>query len=105
MSPSESANYFFRDAAGRLGLHPDVVELLSRPYRELHVEIPVHMDHGRLRVFSGYRVQHSGARGPYKGGVRFHPGADLDEVRALAALMTWKTAIVNIPFGGAKGDV
>ncbi len=105
MSPSESANYFFRDAAARLGIHPDVVELLSRPYRELHVEIPLHMDDGRLRVFSGYRVQHSGARGPYKGGVRFHPEADLDEVRALAALMTWKTAIVDIPFGGAKGGV
>jgi glutamate dehydrogenase (NAD(P)+) len=105
MSPSESANYFFRDAAARLGIHPDVVELLSRPYRELHVEIPLHMDDGRLRVFSGYRVQHSGARGPYKGGVRFHPEADLDEVRALAALMTWKTAIVDVPFGGAKGGV
>lgn len=105
MSPSESATYFFKDAAARLGVHPDVIELLSSPYRELHVQIPLHMDDGRLRVFSGYRVQHSGARGPYKGGVRFHPEVDLDEVRALAALMTWKTAIVDIPFGGAKGGV
>ena len=105
MSPSERANWFFLDAAERLGVNPDVVELLKRPYRELHVEIPVHMDDGRLRVFSGYRVQHSGARGPYKGGVRFHPQANLDEVRALAALMSWKTAIVDIPFGGAKGGV
>ena len=105
MSSSEGANWFFMDAAHRLGTNPDVVELLKRPYRELHVELPVRMDDGRLQVFSGYRVQHSGARGPYKGGVRFHPHADLDEVRALAALMTWKTAIVDIPFGGAKGGV
>ena len=105
MAPSDGANYFFLDAAERLGVHPEVVELLRRPYRELHVEVPVHMDDGRLQVFSGYRVQHSGARGPYKGGVRYHPQASLDEVRALAALMTWKTAIVDIPFGGAKGGV
>ena len=63
------------------------------------------MDDGHLEVLSGFRVQHSGARGPYKGGIRFHPDVDLDEVRALAALMTWKTAIVDIPFGGAKGGV
>ncbi len=102
MSPSEGANWFFLDAAERLSVNSDVVELLKRPYRELHVELPVHMDDGRLQIFLGYRVQHSGARGPYKGGVRFHPQANLDEVRALAALMTWKTAIVDIPFGGAK---
>jgi glutamate dehydrogenase (NAD(P)+) len=71
----------------------------------MHVEVPVRMDHGRLEVFSGYRVQHNGARGPYKGGIRFHPDVDLDEVRALAALMTWKCALVDIPFGGAKGGV
>ena len=105
MTPSEAAQWFFTEAADCLGVHPEVIELLKRPYRELHVEIPVHMDNGSLRVFPGYRVQHSGARGPYKGGVRFHPSADLDEVRALAALMTWKTAIVDIPFGGAKGGV
>ncbi|MSQ42046.1 MAG: glutamate dehydrogenase [Dehalococcoidia bacterium] len=105
MSPSEGANHFFFEAARCLHVNPEVVELLRRPYRELHVEIPVHMDDGHLRVFPGYRVQHNGARGPYKGGVRFHPQASLDEVRALAALMTWKTAIVDIPFGGAKGGV
>lgn len=104
-SASDGANWFFLDAAHRLGIHSDVVNLLSRPYRELHVELPVHMDDGRLQIFSGYRVQHSGARGPYKGGVRFHPDASLDEVRALATLMTWKTAVVDIPFGGAKGGV
>ena len=105
MTPSQGAEWFFAEAADCLGVHPEVIELLKRPYREIHVEIPVHMDDGSLRVFPGYRVQHSGARGPYKGGVRFHPNANLDEVRALAALMTWKTAIVDIPFGGAKGGV
>ena len=105
MTPHEGANWFFLQAANCLGVHPEVVALLTKPYRELHVEIPLHTDDGHLRVFSGYRVQHNAARGPYKGGVRFHPGADLDEVRALAALMTWKTAIVDIPFGGAKGGV
>ena len=105
MSPWEAANFFFETAAGRVGIDPEIVELLRRPYRELHVEVPVRMDDGRLAVFSGYRVQHSAARGPYKGGVRFHSEVDLDEIRALAALMTWKTAIVNIPFGGAKGGV
>jgi glutamate dehydrogenase (NAD(P)+) len=69
------------------------------------VQVPVRMDDGHLEVFTGYRVQHNAARGPYKGGVRYHPDADLDEVRALASLMTWKTAVVDIPFGGAKGGV
>jgi glutamate dehydrogenase (NAD(P)+) len=69
------------------------------------VQVPVRLGDGKLHVFSGYRVQHNGARGPYKGGIRFHPEVDLDEVRALAELMTWKTAIVNIPYGGAKGGV
>ena len=105
MSASDAATYFFLDAAERAGIHPDVRELLRRPYRELLVQVPVRMDDGRLMVFEGYRVQHSGARGPYKGGIRFHPHVDLQEVRALAALMTWKTAVVDIPFGGAKGGV
>ena len=69
------------------------------------MQIPVRLADGSIHVFSGYRVQHNGARGPYKGGVRYHPEVDLDEVRALASLMTWKTAIVGIPFGGAKGGV
>lgn len=105
LSPWEATNYLFEDAAGRVGIDPEIVELLRRPYRELHVEVPVRMDDGHLEVLSGYRVQHSAARGPYKGGIRFHPDVDLDEVRALASLMTWKTALVNIPFGGAKGGV
>ena len=105
LSPWEATNYLFEDAAGRLGMDPEIVMLLRRPYRELHVEVPVRMDDGHLEVLSGYWVQHSAARGPYKGGVRFHPDVDLDEVRALASLMTWKTALVNVPFGGAKGGV
>ena len=95
----------FEWTADQLGLEEEVRLLLRRPYRELHVEVPVRMDDGSVRVFPGYRVQHNGARGPYKGGVRFHPEADLDEVRTLAALMTWKCALVDLPFGGAKGGV
>jgi glutamate dehydrogenase (NAD(P)+) len=79
--------------------------VLRSAYREVQVQIPVRLSDGKLHVFSGYRVQHNGARGPYKGGVRYHPEVDLDEVRALASLMTWKTAIVDVPFGGAKGGV
>lgn len=95
----------FEWTADQLGLEEEVRLLLRRPYRELHVEVPVRMDDGAVRVFPGYRVQHCGARGPYKGGIRFHPEADLDEVRTLAALMTWKCALVDLPFGGAKGGV
>jgi glutamate dehydrogenase (NAD(P)+) len=95
----------FEQIADDLQLEQEVRLLLRMPYRELHIEVPVRMDDGSVRVFSGYRVQHSGARGPYKGGVRYHPQADLDEVRTLAALMTWKCALVDLPFGGAKGGV
>jgi len=75
------------------------------PYREVTVQIPVKLSDGKTHVFSGYRIQHNGARGPYKGGIRFHPEVDIDEVRALASLMTWKTAVAGVPFGGAKGGV
>ena len=95
----------FQKAANHLKLDPEMQTLLSTPFRELRVEIPIRMDDGTLKVFVGYRVQHNGARGPAKGGIRFHPNVDLDEVRALAAAMTWKTAVVNIPFGGAKGGI
>jgi glutamate dehydrogenase (NAD(P)+) len=74
-------------------------------YREVQVQVPVTLSDGDIHVFSGFRVQHNGARGPYKGGIRYHPSVDMDEVRALASLMTWKTAVVNIPYGGAKGGV
>jgi len=104
-SPFERAVALFEQAADDLRLEEEVRMLLRKPYRELHIEVPVRMDDGSLRVFAGYRVQHSGARGPYKGGVRYHPAADLEEVRTLAALMTWKCALVDLPFGGAKGGV
>lgn len=95
----------FQAAADHLKLERDIQMLLRTPYRELIVQIPVRMDDGHLELFHGYRVQHNAVRGPYKGGLRFHPEVDLNEVRSLAALMTWKTAIVDIPFGGAKGGV
>jgi glutamate dehydrogenase (NAD(P)+) len=95
----------FQAAADYLKLEPDIQMLLRTPYRELIVQIPVRMDDGHMEMFHGYRVQHNAVRGPYKGGLRFHPEVDLDEVRSLAALMTWKTALVDIPFGGAKGGV
>lgn len=104
-TPWQDAQAQFDSAAVRLGLDDDIRKLLRAPFREMHVEVPVRMDDGRLEVFAGFRVQHNGARGPYKGGIRFHPDVDLDEVRALAALMTWKCALVDIPFGGAKGGV
>src|ERR1700688_4633906 len=86
---------------GRAGL----LDYLRRPERLLRIEFPVSMDDGTIRVFTGFRVQHNGARGPYKGGIRYHPGVTEDEVKALAAWMTWKTAVMDIPFGGAKGGV
>ena len=104
-STYEAVNVFFDRAADRLRLDDGVRELLRRPWRELEVSVPVRMDDGRIEVFRGYRVQHNGARGPYKGGVRYHPMADKEEIKALASLMTWKTALVDIPFGGAKGGV
>ncbi len=104
-NPFQAVSLFFDRAADHVGLDDDMREVLRTSYRELTVQVPLRMDDGRLRVFTGYRVQHNAARGPYKGGIRYHPDADLDEVRALASLMTWKTAVVDIPFGGAKGGV
>ena len=105
MSNLETVSHWFGLAAERLELRDDVAAVLRSPYREVRVQIPVKLSDDRIHVFSGFRVQHNGARGPYKGGIRFHPEVDIDEVRALAELMTWKTAIVEIPFGGAKGGV
>ncbi|MDQ4057596.1 MAG: glutamate dehydrogenase, partial [Actinomycetota bacterium] len=105
MTPFEAATYFFHQSADRLGLRDEMREVLATTYRELGVQVPLRMDDGRMVVYRGYRIQHNGARGPYKGGVRFHESADLDEVRALAALMTWKNALIDVPFGGAKGGV
>ena len=105
VSNYEIVEHWFGVAAERLELPDDVAAVLRSSYREVQVQVPVKLGDGKLHVFSGYRVQHNGARGPYKGGIRFHPEVDLDEVRALAELMTWKTAIVNLPYGGAKGGV
>src|SRR5688500_19206560 len=92
-------------AAGKLGLEPNLLAVLRTCEREITISIPVVMDDGSVTVFKGYRVQHSTARGPAKGGIRYAPNVNLDEVRALAAWMTWKCAVVNVPFGGGKGGV
>jgi len=86
-------------------LDPAVREILSTTFNELVVHFPVIMDDGHLEMFTGYRVQHNNILGPYKGELRFHPPVDIDEVRALATWMTWKSAIANLPFGGAKGGI
>ena len=95
----------FDIAAAKLQLSDELKQLIKTPDRELRVELPIIMDNGKLNTLIGYRVQHNNARGPNKGGIRYHPDVDLDEVRALSSLMTWKTAIVDIPFGGAKGGI
>jgi len=105
LNPFDIAVRQFHIAAEHLGLDDGLRKVLSQPKRALVVSIPVRMDDGRIEVFQGYRVQHNIARGPAKGGVRYHPDVTLDEVKALAAWMTWKCAVVNIPFGGGKGGV
>src|SRR5205809_1653352 len=105
VSNLDIVRHYFDIAAERLGLSDDLRVVFWTPYREVTVQIPVKLSDGRIHTFSGYRIQHNGARGPYKGGIRFHPEVDVDEVRALASLMTWKTAVANVPFGGAKGGV
>lgn len=101
----ETALRQYDEAAALLGLDADMREILRRPKRELVVNFPVEMDDGGIRMFRGYRVHHNITRGPAKGGIRYHPLADLDEVRALAMWMTWKCAVMNLPYGGAKGGV
>jgi glutamate dehydrogenase (NAD(P)+) len=105
LNPYDFAQRQFDRAADHLGLDSGMREILRYPKRQLIVSIPVKMDNKHIKVFTGYRVQHSIARGPSKGGIRFHPGVTIDEVKALAMWMTWKCAVVNIPFGGAKGGV
>jgi glutamate dehydrogenase (NAD(P)+) len=105
LSPFEAVNYEFDRAARRLELPDYLQAALKTPYREVMVELPLRCADGEFRTFHGYRVQHNNARGPMKGGLRYHPEVDLDEVRALASLMTWKTAVVQLPYGGAKGGI
>jgi glutamate dehydrogenase (NAD(P)+) len=105
VSNFEIVNHWFQVAADRLDLPEDLATVLRTSYREVQVQLPIKLSDGKIHVFSGFRVQHNGARGPYKGGIRYHPEVDLDEVRALAALMSWKTAIVGVPYGGAKGGI
>jgi glutamate dehydrogenase (NAD(P)+) len=105
INPWEAQSARFEFAARKLNLDPGLWKVLSSPAREIIVHFPVSMDDGHIEMFTGFRVQHSIARGPGKGGVRYSPDVTLDEVRALASWMTWKCAVVNIPFGGAKGGV
>ena len=92
-------------AADLMQLDPDVRKILAKPNNEVTVTFPVKLDNGHIEVFTGYRVQHSNVLGPYKGGLRYHPMVNIDEVRALATWMSWKTAIADIPMGGAKGGI
>ena len=105
MTPFEQTNHYIPEASRTMELGARVERLLLTPEGEHHVTVPIERDNGELAVFAGYRIQHNSARGPMKGGLRFHPAVDADEVRALASLMTWKTALVNVPFGGAKGGI
>src|SRR6201987_6451180 len=105
LNPFRIAQIQFDMAAEYLKLDAGLRQILRTPKRVLEVAIPTKMDNGQIKVFSGYRVQHNVARGPAKGGIRYHPAVTLDEVKALASWMTWKTATINIPYGGAKGGV
>jgi glutamate dehydrogenase/leucine dehydrogenase len=105
INPFDIALQQMETAAKKINLDPNILEYLKKPQRELIVSVPVRMDDGNLKVFTGYRVQHCDARGPYKGGIRYHPNVTLDEVRALAVWMTMKCAVVDIPYGGAKGGI
>jgi glutamate dehydrogenase (NAD(P)+) len=105
MTPSEAQALYFDRAARLVGLDPRLERSLLTPFREVKVECPLVRDDGSLATFIGFRVQHDNTRGPMKGGIRYHPEVNLDEVNALAALMTWKTAVVDLPYGGAKGGI
>src|SRR5438309_10423074 len=105
MSGGASVESQFGCAATPINLEQYMRRILMSPFREVQVEVPVRMDDGRIEVFTGYRIQPNGARGPCRGGIRYHPEADHDEVLGLATIMTWKTALMDIPFGGVKGGV
>ncbi len=105
MAGFDEVNYYFRRAARVMDLSPRVERMLITPFREVKVDVSITLDSGELGTFIGYRVQHDRSRGPMKGGLRYHPTVDLDEALGLASLMTWKTAVVNLPYGGAKGGI
>ncbi len=105
MKSLDSTQLYFSHAADQIDLSPSMRRLLLTPKREVQVQVALELDNGEIATYVGYRVQHDDARGPMKGGLRYHPDIDLDEVRSLAALMTWKTAVVNLPYGGAKGGI
>ena len=105
LNPFEVAQKQLDECVKILKLDPDAHATLQVPMRELHVSLPVRMDDGTIRVFQGFRVQYNDARGPTKGGIRFHPDETIDTIRALAAWMTWKCALFDLPLGGAKGGV
>jgi len=104
-SHAENTNVFLREALVKLEYPEKLQRLLLTPQREMAVELVMQLDNGEIEVFNAYRVQHNNSRGPYKGGLRYHPQVDIDDVRSLASLMTWKTAVMDIPFGGAKGGI
>lgn len=105
MRSTEAVAYYFNQAAAELGLSESMKTLLLTPQRSIKVEVSIPMDNGEIGNFVGYRVQHDSSRGPFKGGLRYHPQVDTDEVAALASLMTWKTAVVDVPYGGGKGGI
>ena len=105
MSATETTKYYFQRASKELGIESQLEKVLITPRREVKVECIIELDSGEMATYTGFRVQHDSARGPMKGGLRYHPEVDPDEVNSLASLMTWKTAVVNIPYGGAKGGI
>src|SRR5438445_12878506 len=105
MSLLASAQHYFDRAATIMGLDERIRAVLVNPEREVKVNLTIERDNGQLATFTGYRVQHNSARGPMKGGLRYHNGVDMEEVTGLASLMTWKNAVIDLPFGGAKGGI
>jgi len=105
MTSAEATAHYFKKAARIMDVGERIETLLAAPLREVKVQVSIELDNGEIRTFNGYRVQHDNARGPMKGGLRYHPQVDADEVLSLASLMTWKTAVVNLPYGGAKGGI
>jgi glutamate dehydrogenase (NAD(P)+) len=105
MTSADSSNYYFKKAARIMDVGERIETLLRTPLREVRAQVSIELDNGEIRTFDGYRCQHDNSRGPMKGGLRFHPGVTAEEVQGLASLMTWKTAVVNLPYGGAKGGI